>query len=112
MSEMTYPELIENLPDVDLDMPGVRAKLLQGVDNQLVFFEIEPIGAIPPHAHGAQWGVVIEGELELTISGETRTYQPGDSYFIPAGSTHEARVKTRVRAVDVFDEVDRYRPKK
>jgi len=29
--------------------------------------DIDPIGEVPPHSHGAQWGVVVEGEMELTI---------------------------------------------
>ena len=107
----SYPELIESLPDIDLDLAGVRGKLLQGVDRQVVFFEIEPIGEIPMHRHGAQWGIVVEGEMELTIGGVTRRYGPGDSYFIPAGVEHGAKFLSRVRAIDVFADADRYQAK-
>lgn len=108
-----YPELITSLPAIDLPaaMKGVRGWLSQGADHQVVFFEIEPIGEVPPHSHGAQWGIVVEGEMELTIDGQTRCYGPGDSYFIPAGVTHGARFLSRFRAIDVFADVDRYRPR-
>ena len=108
---MDYPDIIENLPDIDLNLPGVRGKLLQAGEKQLVFFDIQPIGGIPPHAHKAQWGIVIDGEVELTIGGETKTYRKGDSYYIPEGVEHSAKVITRVKALDFFDEPDRYKAK-
>jgi quercetin dioxygenase-like cupin family protein len=111
MSEVTYPEMIESLPDVDVPLEGVRGKLVQGADRQVVFFEIEPIGAVPLHRHGDQWGIVVEGEMELTIDGQPRTYRAGDSYFIPAGAEHGATFKTHFKAIDVFAEKDRYRAK-
>ncbi|MFH1091367.1 MAG: cupin domain-containing protein [Pseudomonadota bacterium] len=111
MVGIAWPEMIESLPDIDLDAPGVRGKLLQAGDKQLVFFEIEPIGVIPPHSHSAQWGIVVEGEIEMTIGGETRTCRKGDSYFIPACVEHSARVRTKVKAIDIFDEPSRYRPR-
>ncbi len=108
MWNLTYPEMIESLPDVDVPVEGVRGKLLQSADRQVVFFEIEPIGSIPLHTHGAQWGIVVEGEMDLTIGDETRTFGPGDSYYIPAGVEHGATFKTHVKAIDVFEEPDRY----
>ncbi|MFC2118926.1 NAD(P)H-dependent oxidoreductase [Bacteroidota bacterium] len=35
-----------------------------------VFFDIESIGKVEEHKHGAQWGVVFEGEMELSIGGD------------------------------------------
>jgi quercetin dioxygenase-like cupin family protein len=108
MADVKYPEMIENLPDVDIPIEGVRGKLLQGADRQVVFFDIEPVGAIPLHSHGAQWGIVVEGEMELTIGGDRRTYRAGDSYFIPAGVEHGATFNTCFKAIDVFEDRDRY----
>jgi quercetin dioxygenase-like cupin family protein len=77
----------------------------------VVFFEIEPIGTIPPHSHGEQWGIVVEGEMDLTIGGQTRRCRPGDSYHIPAGVEHGATFLSHFRAIDVFADRDRYKPK-
>ena len=44
----------------------------------------------------------------MTIGGVTKTYRPGDSYSIPAGVEHGATVKAGTRAIDVFEEADRY----
>jgi quercetin dioxygenase-like cupin family protein len=103
-----FPEFIKNLPNIDIALEGVIGKLLQAKDHQVVFFEIEPIGSIPPHTHQDQWGVVLEGEMDLTIGGETKSYTRGDSYFIPAGVEHSATFKTRVKVIDVFAEPNRY----
>jgi mannose-6-phosphate isomerase-like protein (cupin superfamily) len=54
---------------------------------------------------------VVEGEIELTIGGVARVFKPGDSYTIPAGVIHSARMLTPVKAIDFFNEPARYRPK-
>ena len=109
MASAGYPEFITKLPRIDIPLEGVRGWLSQAADHQVVFFDIDPIGAIPPHSHGEQWGLVVEGELELTIDGQTKRYGPGDSYHIPAGVVHGAKFLSHVRAIDVFADVDRYR---
>ena len=111
MSNGSYPEMITGLPEVDFPLPGVRGWLSQAKDHQVVFFDIDPIGEVPVHTHGDQWGIVVEGEMELTIGGETKRYAPGDSYFIPAGVEHGARFLSHFRAIDVFADVDRYKPR-
>jgi quercetin dioxygenase-like cupin family protein len=103
--------MIEGLPEIDLPIDGVRGKLLQGPDQQVVFFDIDPIGEIPAHVHGDQWGVVLEGEMDLTIAGQTRSCGAGDQYFIPAGAEHGATFRTRCRLIDVFADRDRYQAK-
>ncbi len=45
---------------------------------------------IPDHSHEAQWGVVLDGEIELRIDGERQTYRKGDTYFIPEDIPHSA----------------------
>ncbi|MBU0516692.1 MAG: cupin domain-containing protein [Proteobacteria bacterium] len=109
--KVTFPPMIEDLPDIDLPVEGVRGKLLQGVDQQVVFFDIQAVGVIPEHSHGAQWGIILEGEVELTIDGRPNVYKKGESYYIPAGVTHSARSTVPFKALDVFDDVDRYPPK-
>jgi quercetin dioxygenase-like cupin family protein len=103
-----YPEFILNLPEADIPFEGVRGKLLQGPDQQAVFFEIEAIGQVAEHKHGAQWGVVFEGEMELTIGGNSKTYKKGDQYYIPANVLHSANFKVKTYVMDVFADKDRY----
>ena len=106
-----YPEMIRNLPEVDVPMEGVRGWILQSDIRQQVFFDIEPVGEVPPHSHCAQWGVVIEGEMSLTIGDETKVYGKGDWYYIPEGVVHGATFKSRVNVIDMFDSPDRWKAK-
>uniref|UniRef100_UPI00286C6618 cupin domain-containing protein n=1 Tax=Tabrizicola sp. TaxID=2005166 RepID=UPI00286C6618 len=77
----------------------------------VAFFTFLKDVELPMHSHGAQWGSIVAGEIELTIGTVTGIYRPGDSYFIPAGALHGARVKAGTQAIDVFAEADRYRIK-
>ena len=94
-NDSIYPELVRNLPDADIPFKGVEGKLFQGNDHQIVFFVIDPIGVVAEHSHGAQWGIVFEGEMDLTIDGKTKTYKKGDRYFIPSGVKHSANFKKK-----------------
>ncbi|MHA1965450.1 MAG: cupin domain-containing protein [Candidatus Thorarchaeota archaeon] len=108
MSTEAYPDCIRNLPKAKMKFQGVQAYIAQGAQFQIGFFEIEPIGVVPPHSHGAQYGFVIEGEILLTIGVETKLYKRGDSYYIPEGVVHSAEFKTFFRAMDFFAEPARY----
>jgi len=106
-----YPEMIRGLPEIDIPLEGVRGWLLQGDKTQVCFFDIEPIAQVPPHSHCAQWGMVIEGEMELTIGGKANLYRKGDWYYIPEGVTHGATFPMRVQVMDIFDDTSRYHTK-
>jgi len=107
-----FPRFITDLPEADIQFKGVRAWISQGDDHQVVFFVIAASGEVSEHFHETpQWGVVVEGEMELTINGETRVYQKGDEYYISAKAKHSARFRSRCRTVDFFCEKDRYKPK-
>ncbi len=107
-----YPEMLRDLPGIDISLEGVRGWLLQSKDKQIAFFDIEPVGKVPPHSHCAQWGLVVEGEMSLTIGKKTRVYRKGDWYYIPEGVVHSATFLTRVNVIDVFDDPERYKIKK
>ncbi|TFG32522.1 cupin domain-containing protein [Candidatus Thorarchaeota archaeon] len=103
-----YPDCIKELPKAKIPMQGVQARIAQGVAFQIAFFEIEPIGTVPPHSHNAQYGFVIEGEMLLTIGDKTNLYKRGDSYYIPEGVVHSAEFKTFCKIMDFFAEPARY----
>lgn len=109
--EHFYPEVITSLPRADILFEGVKGWLSQAADHQIVFFEIQAIGEVAEHTHGDQWGIVFDGEMDLTIGGETRTFRRGDRYFIPESVPHKATFRKKTRLMDFFADRDRYLPK-
>ncbi|MFX0134100.1 MAG: cupin domain-containing protein [Candidatus Hodarchaeota archaeon] len=112
MTRQTFPGIITSLPRADIPLQGVQGWIAQGKEFQIVFFEIEPTGLVPPHSHGAQFGIVIEGEISLTISGVTKKYIKGDTYYIPEGVEHQAEFHSHFKSLDFFEEPERYKAKK
>jgi len=106
-----YPDMIRNLPEADIPVEGIRGWLMQSADKQIVFFDIKKTAYVPPHSHCAQWGLMVEGEMSLTIGGKTKVYKKGDSYFIPKGVVHSAKFHSQVFVIDVFNAPDRYKAK-
>ena len=107
-----YPKMVTDLPVADIPFNGVRGWILQGSGTQGVFLDIDPIGEVTEHTHSAQFGVVLSGEMDLTIGGETKRYGKGDVYYIPEGVPHAAVFHSPVKAIDFFDEAARYQAKK
>lgn len=73
----------------------------------LVVVDLESFAILPSHSHyHEQAGIVLEGELEFTIAGETRLLQQGDLYFIPSNIEHSVRVSSSpAKVLDVFHPV-------
>jgi quercetin dioxygenase-like cupin family protein len=107
-----YPEVITCLPEADIKSEGVKAWILQSDTRQLVFCEFEAGANVPEHSHGyPQWGMVIDGKMELAVNGTPRICEKGAEYVIPAGAKHRARFLSRTRVVDLFSEKSKYKPK-
>jgi quercetin dioxygenase-like cupin family protein len=105
---MNYPDMITDLPEAEIPFCGVKGWLLQGEKIQALFLDIDPIGEVKEHSHSAQFGFVLQGEMSLTIGGITKRYKKGDSYYIPEGVKHSAVFHSQFKAVDVFNEAQRY----
>lgn len=108
-----YPTVITTLPEADMPFEGVKAWIVQAPKHQLIFFEFESTAIVPEHSHPySQWGMLIQGGMELVINGTTETITEGQEYLIPAGAKH--RVKkflAQTRVIDFFSEAARYKPK-
>jgi quercetin dioxygenase-like cupin family protein len=102
-------DVIENLYETaGLELAvGVRMKPLFGDGAMLNLLDFEPGAAVAEHRHPhEQLGLVIEGELALTIAGTSHRLGPGDAYQIPGGVEHSARaVGGACRVLDVFQPV-------
>ena len=107
---MPFPAFITDFPGIDVPFPEdvVSTAVVKSDAGLVAFFTFHKDMELPMHTHGAQWGTVVEGEIELTIGGATKIYGPGDSYSIPSGVEHGAKIKAGARVIDVFEEADRY----
>jgi quercetin dioxygenase-like cupin family protein len=106
-----FPEPVTGLPRADVPLEGVTAYLSQGTGHQIVFMEFDRDVEVSAHSHGAQWGIVLEGTIDLTIGGVRRRYVRGDRYFIPAGVEHSAVIYAGYADATFFADPDRHRPK-
>ncbi|MGA2386899.1 MAG: cupin domain-containing protein [Candidatus Bathyarchaeia archaeon] len=107
-----YPEVITRLPKAEIQIEGAKAWIHQAESSQLVFFQFEAGTDLPAHSHSyPQWGIVIDGKMEMNIAGQPRVFMKGDEYLIPAGAAHSAKFFQRTRVMDFFSEKNRYNPK-
>jgi quercetin dioxygenase-like cupin family protein len=106
-----FPEPIRNLPEADIPLSGLKAFLSQSDNHQILFMEFGEDAEVPEHSHESQWGVVLEGKIDLVIEGVKRTYTKGDRVLIPKGAKHSAKIYAGYADISFFDEEDRYKRK-
>lgn len=109
--EPFFPEIITGLPPAELPIAGVSSHLFQGERQQFIFMSFDQDVTVPEHSHEAQWGVVLDGQIELTIGGERRVLTKGDTYYIPKDVPHSARIEKGYKDLTLFNQKDRYRPR-
>lgn len=109
---MNFPEPILNLPEADIQLKGVNAFLSQGSNHQIIFMEFSEDVDLPEHSHASQWGIVLEGKIELVIDGAKSTFTKGEHYFIPEGVKHSGKIFAGYADMTYFDQKDRYGIKK
>lgn len=103
--------MIVNLPEADIPVKGLKAYLLQGERQQIIFMEFSEDTEISEHSHEAQWGVVLKGRIDLTIAGEDHILRKGETYFIPKEISHSAKIYAGYSDVTFFNQKDRYEVK-
>jgi quercetin dioxygenase-like cupin family protein len=84
--------------------PGLSSRPLLGTNLLASFVRYEPGAGAPRHAHEEeQLFVMLEGEVEMELGGETRRLRPGDAVLIPAWVPHSVRsTGGPVYQLDVF----------
>ena len=88
-------------------VPGVRIRTFWANEMLLSMVDIDAQAIVPMHNHPhEQAGTIISGRLQMTIDGEARWLEPGDTYIIPGGVDHMAVAGPEpARALDVFSPV-------
>lgn len=108
MSTETFPKPILTLPQADIPIRGVKAYLSQAENHQIIFMEFSEDVDLPEHDHESQWGIVLEGRIDLVIEGVKQTYKKGDRYFIPKGVKHSGKIFAGYADMTYFNQKDRY----
>lgn len=106
-----FPEPILKLPEADIPIKGIKAYLSQSKNHQIIFMEFSEDVDLPEHSHEGQWGVVLEGSIDLVIDGVKQTFGKGDRYFIPEGVRHSGKIYAGYADMTYFDQESRYKVK-
>ena len=64
MSEI-FPKPVLDLPRADIPVEGLKAYIAQGEHFQILYMEFEKDAIIEEHSHESQWGVILEGQIDL-----------------------------------------------
>lgn len=102
------------MPFVDLSkipaiepVPGCRMRTPHGQNVMLSYLEMEDGAEVPLHHHPhEQAGMLIKGQVQLTIGDETRICEAGSLFIIPPNVPHRAvAVNGPAVVLDVFSPV-------
>jgi quercetin dioxygenase-like cupin family protein len=106
-----FPDVITSLPEADIPLNGVQAWLSQAETHQIIFMEFSRDVDLPEHSHAAQYGIVLEGTIDLTIDGMGYTFTKGDRYYIPEGVRHSGKIHAGYADITFFAQANRYQAK-
>ncbi|MFM9947531.1 MAG: cupin domain-containing protein [Saprospiraceae bacterium] len=82
---------------------GFHARFIHTEQTTLAFVEIEAGAVLPMHSHvHEQITQVWEGQLELTIEGESKVYEKGMVAVIPSHAKHAGVALTTCKVFDIF----------
>ena len=97
---------INDFPEQEVT-PGCRLRTPYGENMMLSYLEMDEGAEIPLHHHPhEQGGMLIKGNMQLTIGDETRICHAGDMFLIPPNVPHRAvAVDGPAVVMDVFSPV-------
>jgi len=88
------------------EIPGYLGAFVHGENMTVTNWSVEAGVTFPEHAHPhEQISIVVEGEFELTLDGETEVLEPGRIAVIPPETPHSGRAVTECEIIDVFSPV-------
>jgi len=97
--------LFLNLQDLEErePIPGFRGRFVHSENMTFAHWDIAAGAPLPEHSHAPeQVTIVIEGELRLTVNGETNVLGPGSMAIVESKAIHSGEAITHCRVIDVF----------
>jgi quercetin dioxygenase-like cupin family protein len=83
--------------------PGCHARFVHTEHVTISYWNLDEGAVLRDHSHPhEQICTVIDGELQLTVGGETQLMTRGQVAVIPGGTAHEAKALTACFVQDVF----------
>jgi hypothetical protein len=102
---MPFGPPITKLPKTNL--LGLDVYVHDNGTSQVLFLEL-PAGrnevVLPTHTHGIEWGIVVEGEIEMTIDGRVERHLAGSQHLIAPSVPHSFRFRPGTSSIDFFAE--------
>ncbi len=96
---------ISSLPQKEV-FPGFKARFIHTSTMTIGYWDVASGSILPLHKHvHEQVSQIEEGELELTIDGETRIYTKGMVAVIASNVEHSGRALTDCKLLDIFNPV-------
>lgn len=85
-------------------LDGIHRRTMATTDEAMLCqFFLEKDSIVPHHNHmNDQVGYVVSGQVEMTVGEKVRILNPGDTYAIPGGVYHSAKVIVDSIVIDVF----------
>lgn len=102
---MPFPPSVHALPKTSLR--GIDVYVHDDGATQILFMELPADRdevEVPTHTHEVEWGIVIEGEIVMTIDGRTEVHGAGAPHLIPAHVPHSFRFRPGTSSVHYFIE--------
>jgi unsaturated pyranuronate lyase len=88
--------------DVKERLPGWRGRYFHSSNMTFAHYDFDSGASIHEHFHPQEEVYeVIEGQLEITIDGVSRTARPGLVAIVPGGARHSVKALTNGRAIIV-----------
>lgn len=96
---------LKNIEENEI-IDGYHAKFVHSDSMTVANWRVEAGKSIPEHSHPhEQIAIVLEGEFELCVDGETKRVSPGDFALIPSNVKHYGRAITDCKLMDLFHPV-------
>ena len=102
---MPFPESVHRLPHRAL--AGIDVYVHDDGRSQVLFMELppdRPAAEVARHTHDVEFGIVVEGAIEMNLDGRVERHGPGSSHLIPAGLPHSFRFEPGTCSIHYFVE--------
>jgi len=98
---MNFYEL-ENI-EIKEPVKGYKGKFIHSENQTIAIWDVDKGAVLPEHKHKhEQISAVVEGELELTINGESRKVDNNSVAVIPSNVPHSGIAITKCKIIDIF----------